>query len=211
MQSVIRGVKEKGKAYLEALGAEVSVPKEPYPTVTYAEAIDIVSSEGMNLSIGEDLGTVPPEMSHAMDDRAVYSYRVLLFAKRADGSFIAPGEYPRRAIATATTHDLPTLRGYWSGGDIDLRQRLSLYPNEETRQHVADERVRDRHALLGALADTGLKPAAASAAHSLASSIAVLPPILQKIPPSLVGIAPSMTSRYLPLFSLIACRRAAST
>jgi 4-alpha-glucanotransferase len=89
---------------------------------------------------------------------------VLLFAKRADGSFIAPGEYPRRAIATVTTHDLPTLRGYWSGGDIDLRQRLSLYPNEATRQHVADERVRDRQALLGALEAVGLKPAAASAA-----------------------------------------------
>jgi 4-alpha-glucanotransferase len=116
------------------------------------------------LVVGEDLGTVPPEMSHAMNDRAVYSYRVLLFEKHPDGSFIAPGEYPRRAIATVTTHDLPTLRGYWSGGDIDLRQRLSLYPDEETRQRVADERVRDRHALLAALEANGLKPADASAA-----------------------------------------------
>jgi 4-alpha-glucanotransferase len=116
------------------------------------------------LVVGEDLGTVPPEMSHAMGERAVYSYRVLLFEKRPDGSFIAPGEYPRRAIATVTTHDLPTLRGYWSGGDIDLRRRLSLYPNEETRQQVAEERVRDRHALLAALEANGLKPAAASAA-----------------------------------------------
>jgi 4-alpha-glucanotransferase len=99
-----------------------------------------------------------------MGDRAVYSYRVLLFEKRPDGSFMAPGEYPRRAIATVTTHDLPTLCGYWSGGDIDLRQRLALYPNEETRQHVADERVRDRHALLAALEANGLKPDAVTAA-----------------------------------------------
>jgi 4-alpha-glucanotransferase len=116
------------------------------------------------LVVGEDLGTVPPEMSRAMADRAAYSYRVLLFAKRADDSFLAPDEYPRRAIATVTTHDLPTLHGYWSGGDIELRRRLSLYPSEEMRQHVADERVRDRHALLAALEANGLQPADASAA-----------------------------------------------
>ena len=135
-----------------------------YPLDDLMSVLALESERHGCLVVGEDLGTVPPEMSHAMDDRAVYSYRVLLFEKRPDGSFMAPGEYPRRAIATVTTHDLPTLRGYWSGGDIDLRQRLSLYPNEETRQHVADERVRDRHALLAALEANGLKPAAASAA-----------------------------------------------
>jgi 4-alpha-glucanotransferase len=103
-------------------------------------------------------------MSHAMGQRAVYSYRVLLFEKHPDGTFIAPDAYPRRAIATVTTHDLPTLCGYWSGGDIDLRRRLSLYPSEEARQHVADERVRDRQSLLAALEASGLKPAGASAA-----------------------------------------------
>jgi 4-alpha-glucanotransferase len=106
--------------------------------------------------VGEDLGTVPPEMSHAMGERAVYSYRVLLFEKHPDGSFRAPAAYPRRAIATVTTHDLPTLSGYWSASDVALRQRLALYPSDELRQQVLDERVRDRHALLAALAAEGL-------------------------------------------------------
>ena len=135
-----------------------------YPLDDLMSVLALESERHDCLVVGEDLGTVPPEMSHAMNDRTVYSYRVLLFEKRPDGSFMAPGEYPRRAIATVTTHDLPTLRGYWSGGDIDLRQRLSLYPDEETRQHVADERVRDRHALLAALEANGLQPAGASAA-----------------------------------------------
>ncbi len=52
--------------------------------------------------------------------------------------------------------------------------------------------------------------AAASAAHSLTSSTAVLPPILQKLPPMPVGIAPSTTRMYLPLFAAIAARRASS-
>jgi 4-alpha-glucanotransferase len=86
----------------------------------------------------------------------VYSYRVLLFEKHADGRFKAPGEYPRRAIATITTHDLPTLNGYWSASDVTLRQRLELYPSDEMRQQVLAERVRDRHALLAALSEQGL-------------------------------------------------------
>ena len=136
-----------------------------YPLDDLMSVLALESERHACLVVGEDLGTVPPEMSHAMDDRAVYSYRVLLFEKRAaTAASSRRGEYPRRAIATVTTHDLPTLRGYWSGGDIDLRQRLSLYPNEEIRQHVADERVRDRHALLAALEANGLKPAAATAA-----------------------------------------------
>jgi 4-alpha-glucanotransferase len=95
-------------------------------------------------------------MSQAMAERAVYSYRVLLFEKHADGRFKAPAEYPRRATATVTTHDLPTLNGYWSASDVALRQRLDLYPSDEMRQQVLAERVRDRHALLEALAQQGV-------------------------------------------------------
>jgi len=93
----------------------------------------------------------------------VYSYRVLLFEKHGDGSFRRPDEYPRRAIATVTTHDLPTLAGYWSGNDIELRERLGLYPGEQVRLHVANERTSDREALLAALASAGLAPAGAEA------------------------------------------------
>jgi 4-alpha-glucanotransferase len=94
-----------------------------------------------------------------MQERSVYSYRVLLFEKHPDGRFKGTAEYPRRAIATVTTHDLPTLKGYWTANDIELRSRLALYPNDEIRGLVADERTRDRSALLVALQEEGLKPA----------------------------------------------------
>ena len=78
------------------------------------------------------------------------------FEKHPDGSFKPPADYPRRSIATVTTHDLPTLRGYWTASDIELRRRLSLYPNDATCEFVREERVRDRTALLAALASQGL-------------------------------------------------------
>ena len=127
-----------------------------YPLDDLMSVLALESERRQCLVIGEDLGTVPPEMSVAMGERIVYSYRVLLFEKHADGRFRRPDEYPRRAIATVTTHDLPTLSGWWSGSDIDLRSRLALYPDEPTRDRVAAERVRDREALLAALAEQGI-------------------------------------------------------
>jgi 4-alpha-glucanotransferase len=81
----------------------------------------------------------------------------LLFEK-LDGRFRRPDEYVRRALATATTHDLPTLRSYWEGRDIELRQRLHLYPSVEVEGEVIRERERDRTLLLEALDAAGLRP-----------------------------------------------------
>ena len=129
-----------------------------YPIDDLMSVLALESERHHCLIVGEDLGTVPPEMGHAMAERAVYSYRVLLFEKHGDGTFRAPGDYPRRAIATVTTHDLPTLKGYWTASDIELRQRLALYPSDEMHRHVLEERVRDRHAMLAALRWQGLLP-----------------------------------------------------
>jgi 4-alpha-glucanotransferase len=129
-----------------------------YPLDDLMSVLALESERRSCLVIGEDLGTVPREVRQEMEAREVYSYRVLLFEKDWDGRFFRPDEYPRRAIATVTTHDLPTFAGFWSGNDIELRERLALYPNEEIRLHVVDERANDRRALLVALESAGLVP-----------------------------------------------------
>jgi 4-alpha-glucanotransferase len=129
-----------------------------YPLEDLMATLALESALHRCLVVGEDLGTVPDEMRHAMAEFAVYSYKVLLFEKHADGRFRRPEEYVRRAIATVTTHDLPTLRGYWAGGDLELRDRLQLFPGDEIRRYVYDERVRDRAQLLAALDAVGLRP-----------------------------------------------------
>jgi 4-alpha-glucanotransferase len=132
-----------------------------YPLDDLMSVLALESDRGRCLVVGEDLGTVPDEMRRAMAEYAVYHYKVLLFEKETDGSFLRPEQYVRRAIATVTTHDLPTLRGYWEGRDLALRDRLHLFPGEEIRRQVLDERVRDRLQLLAALEAAGLRPAAA--------------------------------------------------
>jgi len=82
---------------------------------------------------------------------------VLLFEKQ-DGRFRRPAEFERRALATASTHDMPTLHSYWTGRDIELRTRLNLYPDQHIRELVAGEREKDRQLLLDALREQNLLP-----------------------------------------------------
>jgi 4-alpha-glucanotransferase len=136
-----------------------------YPLDDLMSVLALESARHRCLVVGEDLGTVPDEMRRAMAEFAVYSYKVLLFEKHGDGRFRRPEEYVHRAIATVTTHDLPTLRGYWAGRDLELRDRLQLFPGDEIRRYVLDERVRDRAQLLAALDSVGLRPVLAGDAE----------------------------------------------
>lgn len=129
-----------------------------YPLEDLMSVLALESHRHRCLVIGEDLGTVPDEVRRAMAEFGVYSYKVLLFEKGADGRFRRPGDYARRAIASVTTHDLPTLRAYWEGKDLELRDQLDLFPSADTHRHVCEERERDRAALLAALANADLRP-----------------------------------------------------
>jgi 4-alpha-glucanotransferase len=108
--------------------------------------------------IGEDLGTVPEAILRAMPDYGVYSYRVFFFVFEPDGRCLRPEHYPRHALVTASTHDLPTLASFWSGSDIDLRSRLGLYPDAASEEGARMGRSHDRRRILAALADQGLLP-----------------------------------------------------
>jgi len=129
-----------------------------YPLHSLLTALALESSRSDCMVVGEDLGVVPDEVRHAMPEFGLYHYKVLLFEKQ-DGRFRRPDEFMRRALATATTHDMPTLRGFWEGRDIELRRHLQLYPSAETASDIEREREHDRTALLAALRDEGLAPA----------------------------------------------------
>ncbi len=106
--------------------------------------------------IGEDLGTVPEAIRHAMPDFGVYSYRVFYFEHDADGLPRRPANYPSQALVTVSTHDLPPLASFWRATDIELRQSLALYPDERTREQTLAGRVHQRRMILAALHDAGL-------------------------------------------------------
>jgi len=110
------------------------------------------------LIVGEDLGTIEPRMREMLDRFGILSYRLFYFERRGDGSLIPPDEYPRQALVSSTTHDLPTLAGYWCGRDIEARESAGLLPDDGTALRMRAERVRDKQHMLDALHHEALLP-----------------------------------------------------
>jgi 4-alpha-glucanotransferase len=116
-----------------------------------------VSNDCRAIVIGEDLGTVPVGFRERMSEVEIQGYRVLYFEREHDQSFRAPDAFTHRALACLTTHDLPTLRGWWRGIDIELRENVGAStPDNATAAREA--RREDRYRILSALSAAGLLP-----------------------------------------------------
>jgi 4-alpha-glucanotransferase len=100
-----------------------------YPFEALLGILALESRRARCVVIGEDLGTVPVGFREAMAARHALSYKVLAFERYSDGAFRAPADYPALALATASTHDLVPLAGYWQGTDIAVRQEAGLLPD----------------------------------------------------------------------------------
>jgi 4-alpha-glucanotransferase len=141
------------------------------------------------LIVGEDLGTVPPEVPPALERWGVLSSKVLYFetdAKR--GRFKPPEAYPRLALTTANTHDMPTIAAFWREVDIDLRAKVGAIPTERAVKRARRERAGAREALAVALIEEGLWPLGDEPTTDLALREAVHS-FLRRTPSWLVGLS----------------------
>jgi 4-alpha-glucanotransferase len=127
-----------------------------YPVDDILRLIALESHRQNCAVIGEDLGTVPDGFRERMRAANALCYRVFVFERRSDASFAPPNDYPALAAASAATHDLATLKGFWLGHDIEWRRRLGIYPDAAAEATETAERCRDRHLVLEALAAEGL-------------------------------------------------------
>ncbi|MEE8125436.1 MAG: 4-alpha-glucanotransferase [Nitrospirales bacterium] len=129
---------------------------------TYVEEVLAVlaleSVRNKVMVVGEDLGAVTPAIRHKLDKAGLLSYRLLLFERESDGRFLAPHQFPEQALVAATTHDLPTLKGYWVGRDIEVKEEAGLYPQAEDLDRDWTLRAEDRLCLWDALDKEGLCP-----------------------------------------------------
>jgi (1->4)-alpha-D-glucan 1-alpha-D-glucosylmutase len=125
-----------------------------YPVDDLLGIVALESQRHRCLVIGEDLGTVSDELRHKLADHEVLSYRLLLFER--DGvKFKPPGTYPRRALVAWSTHDLPTLAGWWTEEDLNTKSALGIMDEGMLRQQRESRRA-ERAAMIEALANEGL-------------------------------------------------------
>jgi 4-alpha-glucanotransferase len=95
--------------------------------------IAIESQRAGAIVVGEDLGTVEPGVREQLADHNILSYRLLWFEDTP------PSQYPEKALAAVTTHDLPTLAGVWTGRDLDMQRGLGLNPDESANEQFREK------------------------------------------------------------------------
>ena len=130
-----------------------------YPVEDLLGILALESVRHRAVIIGEDLGTVPDSVRERLAAARVLSYRVLYFERIDQGDWKAPEAYPSQAMAVVTTHDLPTLAGFWAARDIDVRAGLGLYADSGAVQRAREERQQQKQRIVRALGVAGLLPA----------------------------------------------------
>jgi 4-alpha-glucanotransferase len=111
-----------------------------------------------NVIIGEDLGTVTDEIRDTLAQFSILSYRLFYFEKnRQDNSFKKSYEYPRQALVASSTHDLPTIAGFWKFRDIEARKQAGLV-DENGYQAQREDRRREKQRMLDVLHEENLLP-----------------------------------------------------
>ena len=122
-----------------------------YPLTDLLAQVALESQRARCLIVGEDLGTVPEGMSERLAVSNILSYSVLWFERR-DGRIRPPPEWKRLAAACVSTHDLPTLTGWWEGADIAEKHALGLLDDPE----AGGVRAGEKAALIALLMDENL-------------------------------------------------------
>jgi 4-alpha-glucanotransferase len=115
-----------------------------YPFGRLLTAVAEESRRAGCVVVGEDLGTVPDGFRPRMLDAGLLGYRVVWFEREwPDPRFRPPEHYPDQALATISTHDLPTVRGFFAAQDIAWRHRLGHIPGPDALRVEHETRARD--------------------------------------------------------------------
>jgi len=122
-----------------AEGAYVRYPPEELYAILCLE-----SHRHRTMLVGENLGTVPPEVNESMRRHGLRTTYVVQYEAQPRARALRPP--PRECVASLNTHDMPMWAAFWRGLDIPDRQQLGLL----TPAQVREERKR-RAALRSAL------------------------------------------------------------
>ena len=166
-----------------AQGAYVRFPTE--------EMLGILALESVRhraLIVGEDLGTVPPEVPGVLERWGVLSSRVMYFERESDGRFRPASSYPKLSLTTADTHDMATITGFWTARDIELQRMAGLIGTDESAAAARAHRDNERRFLVERLVAEGALKSSDAEAPSNAELRGAVHRFLCSTPAALVGI-----------------------
>ena len=127
-----------------------------YPMQDLLRLVALESWRNRCIVIGEDLGTVPAGLRDTLADEGLLGMRILWFERdytHDDAPFKAPHTWAPASVAMTSTHDLPTLIGWWIGNDLRWQAQLGLLPAGMSESEARARRMADRIALVDAFAE----------------------------------------------------------
>lgn len=140
------------------------------------------------LLIGENLGTVPEGFNRQIEDKGILGTSVLWFERDTEMDDGSVSQFKRRsqwhpaAIAMSSTHDLPTLNGWWSERDLQWRRRLGLSPGDQTVRHHDKTALWHALCLAGCVSPEQLRPWGLAPRDAILAFVAGTPAPLVLIP-----------------------------
>jgi len=123
-------------------GAYVAFPAEEMFAV-----LAIESMRAGTVVVAEDLGTVPEGFREELVRRGCLRTQLVYFEREGSGEFRPPAAYAAESLATINNHDLPPLRGYWSGVDLRLRAAAGALDANVTLEEALARREEAKSAL----------------------------------------------------------------
>jgi 4-alpha-glucanotransferase len=124
-------------------------------SLDYLRVLALESVRNRFLIVGEDLGTVEPEVRETLAQFGILSYRLFYFERDREGQFLPHDRYVRQALVSSTTHDLPTLAGFWISADIEARRKAGVLDDTAYRSQM-DTRAAEKQKMLDVLFRCGL-------------------------------------------------------
>ena len=125
-----------------------------FPVDDMLRLIRLESHRHRAVVLGEDLGTLPEGFQGRISQAGMLGMRVLWFERANDHGFTAPSGWDRGAVAMTSTHDLPTVDGWWRGVDTVWRSRVGILDAAGVARE-SGERHRDRALLWSAMQASG--------------------------------------------------------
>jgi 4-alpha-glucanotransferase len=125
-----------------------------YPLTDLLRLLALESQRHAAIVVGEDLGTVPDGFHETLETTGIHGMRVLLF-ERDGAAFKPPDRWDRSPVAMTSTHDLPTIAGWWHGSDIVTRAACGSLGEGVSEADAVAERDGDRPAMWQAFVQAG--------------------------------------------------------
>lgn len=139
--------------------------------------------------VGEDLGTVEPEVTEALAGNGMLGCAVSWFTRDEsdpDEPLLPSAQWPSRAAASLSTHDLPTAAGFLRGEHVRARADLGLLKDVPAEQAAAEKERAEWVTLLrseGLLAEDSSEPDEAAVITAMHRFLAATPSRLKLVSP----------------------------